>query len=310
MTDRPPADAGSMSNLCAIARALGIAYGDDAPPSEGFLQSNGLRMHWLDWGGADRPTVLFLHGAALTAHTWDLVCLALRGQYRCVALDQRGHGLTDGAHAFGVEEPRADLRGAIQALGLRRFAIVGMSMGGNNAIAYAGAHPEGLAGVVFVDVCPTVLPTGYQDSVEHDAAIACARTFEGAVEAAHRHNPRGSREYKRYTLSFSLEKFADGCWHMRYERERPPPRSEAETAAWMAQRRATLWSLVPRIACPALVVHGGDSRAQSRENLEEFRRRLPDARLVQVPGASHDVQEDQPAALTAELRAFLGALAF
>ena len=299
-----------MQVLCTIARSLDIPYRDDTPPTDGFVQSNGLRMHWVDWGHADKPVLLFLHGAGLTAHTWDLICLTLRDDYHCIALDQRGHGLTDGIHTFGVEEPRADIRGAVEALGLRRFALTGMSMGGNNAIAYAGVYPDELTAAVFVDICPTVLPTGYQNTVVHDAAIASSRSFDEAVDAAHRHNPRGSKDYKRYTLSYSLEKFADGHWHMRYERDTPPAAPADQLAAYMAWRRDELWSLVPKIRCPALVVHGADSVSQSHDNLEQFRRTLPDASLIQIAGASHDVQEDQPRALAVALKDFFSSIGY
>jgi len=61
------------------------------PPST-TSWSAGLRLHYLDWGRRDRPALLFLHGGALTAHTWDLVCLALRADFHCLAVDLRGHG--------------------------------------------------------------------------------------------------------------------------------------------------------------------------------------------------------------------------
>ncbi len=54
-------------------------------------------------GNKHLPTIVFLHGGALNAHTWDLVCLALRDDYHCVALDQRGHGDSDWAPADSNE---------------------------------------------------------------------------------------------------------------------------------------------------------------------------------------------------------------
>ena len=299
------AETGTMQDLCSIARSLDIAYRDESPPREGFTSTNGARLHWVDWGHAERPTLLFLHGAALSARTWDLVCLALRTDYHCIALDQRGHGLSDGVFSFGVEEPREDIRGVVLALGLKRPVFVGMSVGGNNAIAYAGSYADEMAAAVFVDICPTIPPDAYQLGVAHDAAIARSRTFDTAVETAHLFNPRGSKAYKRYTLSHSLEKFADGFWHMRYERDKPPQMTADKTAAYMARRRELLWSYVPLIKCPSLVVHGADSAPQSFENLERFRATLPNGSIVQIANASHDVQEDEPKELAEAIRVFL-----
>jgi esterase len=303
-------EAGSIDALLAVANDWNISWQDGSPPASGFVPSNGLRMHWLDWGHADKPAILFLHGARLTAHTWDLVCLQLRNDYHCIALDQRGHGLTDGVHSFGVEEPRADILGAVRGLALTRFAIVGMSLGGNNTIAYAGVHQEGLAATVFVDVGPTVLPAGYQDGVDHEHAIARCRSFDEVVEAAHQHNPRGNKAYKRYLLSHSAEPGDGGFWRMRHLRELPPARSAEETAAYMTRRRETLWSLVPNIRCPSLVVHAANSLPQTRENLEIFRSTLPNGALVQIPDATHDVQEDQPKLLAMELKKFFAKIGY
>ncbi len=302
------AEAGTMQDLCSIAGSLEIAYGDDSPPAEGFLDSNGARLHWVDWGHADRSTLLFLHGAALSARTWDLVCLALRTEFHCIALDQRGHGLSDGVFSFGVEEPREDIRGVVQALGLERPVFVGMSVGGNNTIAYAGRYADEMAAAVFVDVCPTVRAEAYRLAVAHDAAIAESRTLDSAVETSHRFNPRGSKAYKRYTLSYSLERFTDGCLHLRYERDRPAPPTAEQVAEHMARRRELLWSYVPRIKCPSLVVHGADSVPQSFESLNLFRALLPSGSIVQIPNASHDVQEDEPKALAEAISGWLKSL--
>jgi pimeloyl-ACP methyl ester carboxylesterase len=293
------------ASLGAIARELGIDFPDDAPAESRFVVANGIEMHYLDWGGSGRP-VVFLHGGGFTAQTWDLVCLGLRGEYRCVALDLRGHGLSGGLHAFGVEQPRDDLRAFVQALDLKEPALVGMSLGGNNAIAYAGVHSQELAAVVFVDVCPSVQPEGYRDEVERAKAFAKSASLDEAVEHALRLNPRGSRAYKRHTLSHVLEP-RDGAqagFRMRHQREGAPK----SDAAAMEARKQALWALVPKITCPALVVHGAESRAQTRAGLEAFRSLLPNADLVEIAGASHYVQEDQPRALLAELRRFFGGL--
>src|SRR5438552_12386495 len=117
--------------LIEAARSFDLAFEDISPPKDGTLDAKGLRMHYLDWGQAGKPPILFLHGGGLTAHTWDFTCLQLRHDYRCFALDQRGHGDTDGEMAGAdIYGQREDIRGAVRALGLEAFVLVGMSMGG------------------------------------------------------------------------------------------------------------------------------------------------------------------------------------
>src|SRR2546423_5735877 len=81
-----------LEHLALAARVAGIDLGELALPSEHDVQVNGLRLHYVDWGAASGMPLLFLHGGGLTCRTWDLVCLALRDRYRCLALDLRGHG--------------------------------------------------------------------------------------------------------------------------------------------------------------------------------------------------------------------------
>src|SRR5690242_9354111 len=89
--------------LLAAARSFGLEFEDTTPPVDRYLDSNGLRMHYLDWGQAGKPPVLFLHGGGQTAHTWDFTCLQLRHRYHCHALDQRGHGDSDGIWNVGSD---------------------------------------------------------------------------------------------------------------------------------------------------------------------------------------------------------------
>ena len=62
-----------------------------ALPQDQNVIVGAMRFHYLDWGGSGVP-ILFLHGGGINAHTWDCAAVMLRERYRCIALDQRGHG--------------------------------------------------------------------------------------------------------------------------------------------------------------------------------------------------------------------------
>ena len=127
-------------DLDHLKTEVGIA-GVDVPrvvlPEEHDVLLRRMRFHCLDWGNAGRRPILFLHGGGLTAHTWDLACLALRDEYHCLALDQRGHGDSEWSPEmdYSVEAHRGDIAAFADHLGLDGFVLVGMSMGGLNAIA-------------------------------------------------------------------------------------------------------------------------------------------------------------------------------
>src|ERR1700687_4775737 len=112
-----------------LPRAYGVPYRAGDPPLPKTLRTpEGLALSYLDWGGGG-DGALFLHGGALTAHTWDLVCLALRDKVRCVAMDLRGHGLSAWSDEYSIDAHVSDVAAAIAHLGLQKLHIVGMSLG-------------------------------------------------------------------------------------------------------------------------------------------------------------------------------------
>ena len=122
-----------------------------------------MRLHYLDWGPAGRRPgtpggwpLVFLHGGGLNAHTWDIVCLALREEYRCYALDLRGHGDSEWSPAqdYSLGAHLQDLEVFADHLNIARFFLVGQSLGGIIGIGYASRHPRRLAGLVAVDSGP------------------------------------------------------------------------------------------------------------------------------------------------------------
>src|SRR5688572_10002059 len=83
------------ASLVSSAHDLGIRVPAAVRYVSRNIVVNGLRFHFLEWGDPAAPPVLFLHGGNQTAHSWDLVSLALADRYHVIALDQRGHGDTE-----------------------------------------------------------------------------------------------------------------------------------------------------------------------------------------------------------------------
>src|SRR5258706_13468139 len=108
------------------------------PASRRFGTPEGLQLHYLDWPGQG-DTIVFLHGGALTAHTWDLVALELENDFHCVALDLRGHGLSDWSERYSIPDSVRDVAALADQLGGDGFHVVGMSLGGNVAAHYAAS---------------------------------------------------------------------------------------------------------------------------------------------------------------------------
>ena len=105
-------------HLQSTSVRAGFNFAEVPLPEERHAQVNGLRFRYLDWGTEGKRPILFLHGGALTAHTWDLCCLALRDDFHCLALDQRGHGDSDWAPDadYTLSAQRDDIKGFAEAL--------------------------------------------------------------------------------------------------------------------------------------------------------------------------------------------------
>ena len=134
--------------------------GEVARPAAGYVTLAGLRLHYLEWeargeatGGAEAEPLLLLHGLASGAPIWELTAPALAAGRRVVALDQRGHGLSDKPDdGYDFATIIADDIGVANALGLgERFAVAGHSWGGNVALELAARHPDRVAALLLID---------------------------------------------------------------------------------------------------------------------------------------------------------------
>ncbi len=162
---RPPA--GEEPPDRGAARDAGGA-GADLASSRGDLATTWIagpagNLYVRDGGDAEcaRPPVLFVHGLAGNGGQWALQLDHLRRHRRVLALDLRGHGESDPAEdgAYDVDSLAADVAAVADHFALRRFVLVGHSLGAAVAIAYVGAHPERVAGLLLAD------PNGDQTKV-------------------------------------------------------------------------------------------------------------------------------------------------
>ena len=290
--------------LAAAAKTFGLKFKDASPPREGFIKANGLKMHYLDWGGGGTD-ILFLHGGNQTAHTWDLTCLQLRQQYRCIALDQRCHGDTDCIKGGDLTPfaQREDVRAAIEALGLKKLVLVGMSMGGLNTMAYSGKHPERLQAVVIVDVSPSLRKKGFKETGKF---LQDARVFDSidhALDESLKFLTSRPREGLRYSLMHALKQRPDGKWTWKHSMA--PSVKQRGGAEKILAQYAKLWNEVKKIPCPTLVVHGEKSNVLTCADADKLAKTLSKGRSVHVPGAGHTVQGDQPKLFAQAVSKFL-----
>jgi esterase len=291
----------ALAHLRRVAALAGVDATDAVLPVSHHAVMGGRRFHYLEWGAAGRPPVLFLHGGNQSAHTWDVVCLALSRRYHCVALDQRGHGDSEWSYEldYRPEAHARDVEQLADRLGWRAFVVVGMSMGCLNALQFAGTRPQRLAGFVAVDAGPYIESAGGQTIVDFVERNKSHTTLDAFVEAAMRFNTRRAPELLRHSLRHTVREMADGSYQWRADRRHKV--EVGDILNWLAGAR----ELLPRITCPALVVRGAASNVLTDEGMRRFARELPDGEHVTIQNAGHTVQGDNPKDLIAALDAFL-----
>src|SRR3954467_12241509 len=270
-------------HLATTAVRAGFEFRDVLLPGEGDIRVGGLRMHYLDWGNKGKPPILFLHGGALTAHTWDLCCLALRDDFHCIAVDQRGHGDTDWAPDgdYSIAAQVGDIRGFIDRIGLDKFVLVGMSMGAINALAYAINHSDRLSHLVIIDAGPEMRRPGSSRIRDFVNDVADAVSIEAIIERALQFNPRRDPNILRRSLMHNLRQQPDGTWRWKYDRSRFTRLNHDSNRSGPA----ALAHGLSRIACPTLIVRGADSDVFHEEDGIKLAKQLPNGRFVTVPNA-------------------------
>lgn len=289
----------SVALLKKLAMARDIPFRSDRLPRSGWLEaSDGVRLHYLDWRGG-RRTLVLLHGGALSAHTFDLLALALGDAVRCIALDLRGHGESGWADDYRVERSAADVRELADHLELPAIHLAGMSLGGCVAGHAAPALGARLASLTFIDVGSEV---NFAASARMRAFIEGVRpvaNVEDLVRQALAVSPMTDPDLMLYRYQSLLTQGSGGfVW----KADRRSPVDFPHILARLSQ----LADLAPLVACPVLVVKGGRSDVLGQAGLERFADRFPAGRWIVIPGAGHNVQEDQPAALALALQAVMG----
>lgn len=162
---------------CAVVLTCACASKDTAHNDAVVGQAGHLHV---DDGGKNQPglPVVFLHSfGGSTAH-WMAELGRLRTDRRAVAIDLRGHGESDAPQTndYTVESMAADVEAAVDALEIDRFVLVGHSMGGAAAVAYTGAHPERVAGLLLVGT-----PGKSDPAMAENVLASLESDFEGGM---------------------------------------------------------------------------------------------------------------------------------
>jgi len=279
-------------------------------PTSRFYDSQGLRLHYADWGNPAAPPLFLVHGGLDHCRNWDRLARFLRPRFHVMAPDLRGHGDSEWAKAssYSLADHIYDLTRLMRATAVDTATIVGHSMGGMVGLAFAGTFPGrvtrlGVLDGAFLPQRPaTPIDAQIAAWVEQIDKISDAkvRRFRDVGEAAARmlaHNRRLTPELALHLATHGLRRDADGSFSWKYDpyqRVRAPYRLSPDDYV-------ALWS---RITCPTLLLYGDDSFLADPAQaglLAHF----TTAESKTIAGAGHWLHHDKPDEVAAVLAAFL-----
>ena len=261
---------------------------------------DGLRLYARDYPGpvADAPCVLCLAG--LTRNSKDFAGLAaiLNKEYRVICPDQRGRGRSaydPQPERYRPERYAQDMLGLLGALGIKRTAIIGTSLGGLMAIMMMTRDANGIACAVLNDVGPEVDPRGVARIAAYVGKLAPVTNWEGAVQRTEDINGP------------AFPAFSDADWQavaantFRLEDGVPVADYDPAISKGVAEGTAApnLWPFFQLLAeKPMMVIRGELSDILSSETLAEMGRRMPHVAKVQIEGVGHAPTLNEEKALT------------
>lgn len=291
-----------VASLAALALVLaGLALYTDVrvrraearyPPAGSFVAVDDVRLHYVA-AGSGAPVVM-IHGDGGSTYDWTLsVFDRVAERYQAVAVDRPGLGYSGRpAAAGGSPFVQADLiRRALASLDVERPVLLGHSRGGNVALAYALAYPDEIAGVVTLAAAPyggRIAPHNRALTVPIVGPLLAHTVYvpfgRGAVEAG-------------LETAFAPEGPAPAAYVDVYAAYELRPEQLLAHAHDQVQGRAAISEMAPRyeeLRVPLVIVHGTADRNVPIEQARRLHRAAPDARLMEVEGAGHELMFVHP----------------
>ncbi|KCZ63288.1 hypothetical protein L53_08430 [Hyphomonas sp. L-53-1-40] len=275
-----------------------------------FLKSGSqIELHFTDTGPRDAPILVLVHGYSASLNTWDAWVRNLRKDYRVIRLDLPGHGLSRCVDndEIGIEQFIASIDRVTHSLDVNQFTLVGSSMGGHTAWAYALAHPDRLDGLVLVDAAGWLSAPGEDDK----DPVIFKLLRNGFARNVMKDLDMSALIRSGLENSFADPELVTDEMVERYSAmSRAPCHREAllKIMSGTTLRVPASKERLSAIAVPTLILHGDTDNLIPVAHAEKFADAIPGSKLIIYPETGHIPQEEQPAASVKDFRAFLATI--
>lgn len=257
----------------------------------GNVNANGIRQHYLRWGGAG-SAVIIVPGITSPAPTWGFVAERFGRSFDTYVLDVRGRGLSEATASldYGLDAMAADIPAFAAALGLRDYALVGHSMGARNILRAVSRHGATPSRIVLVD--PPVSGPGRRP---YPANLSW---YVDSIRLAVR--GMDADAMRPFCPTWTIEQLQLRAEWLHTCDER------AIVEAYNGFQADDIHQDVPRIACPAMLMVAGKGGVIRPEDEAEILGLNPAIRIVRVEGAGHMIPWDDEEGFYRAFGDFLG----
>jgi 3-oxoadipate enol-lactonase len=256
-------------------------------------RANGIEINYEIHGKDGAPWLVLSHSLACSVRMWDPQIAALKGEYRILAFDTRGHGATEAPKgAYTLDLLADDLYFLLKDLEITATHYCGLSMGGMIGQTFALKYPGIFKTLTLADTTSRYpaeaaplwidrIRTAETKGMEPLAQPTLERWF---TEPFRKNQPAVVDSVRKLILSTPVAGYA-GCCH--------------------ALPKIDLTGRLKEIKCPILVIVGEQDPGTPVAMAQEIHANAPGSKLVVLPSAAHIANLEQPEAFTRALRAFL-----
>ena len=273
-------------------------------PEDRYVTVNGLRLHYLDWGNGGAPPLVLIHGQTSQAHDWDTFARERSHRFHVLAVDRRGHGLSEWSPDGDYDSDAwlLDLVGLITELDLGPISLVGHSVGAGIGVNFAINHPQLLERLVLVDQAPETPQYVLQatQTLKHSLPWEFESVDDVAPWWRRLNSIRCSYERERHALYHNTKRLPDGKLTWRFD-----PRLNQGHGGGAPPPQEDRWVRLSQIRCPTLSVRGAISLIYPAEFTVRMKEAIPNCEVVEVPEAAHYIFLDNPAGFEAAVAPFL-----
>ncbi|WP_038365665.1 3-oxoadipate enol-lactonase [Bosea sp. UNC402CLCol] len=250
-----------------------------------FTRIDGKLVHWRDSGSRAAPAVVLVNSLGTDFRIWDEVVAALSRDWRVIVYDKRGHGLSDVPPGpYAIADFTDDLIGLADHIGLERFALVGLSIGGLIGQDLAVRAPERLSALVLADTA---------------AKVGTAESWNARIEVVRQGGLAAIADpvmERWFTPAFHAER-PDDLAGWRNALLRQP--ADGYIATCQALSQADLTAAIGAITVPTLAVAGDGDLSTPPDLVRAMAQRIPGAGFALIEGCGHIPPVEQPARLLA-----------